>query len=581
MEMEKDYKQAKMVNWYEPRMLLSVGMKAVISGTFGNYADRRELEAALESNADNAHEWEKLRNEYCTKDDIWIDVVSDTGDGFNSTFAIAKSVAAPSLEFEYKDDNDQLQRVTTQRGKILIFGGDEVYPFPTFSEYTNRFKIPFASASDDLAEIKKEKDRPHLYAIPGNHDWYDGLGNFIKLFCQQRWIGIWSTQQHRSYFALPLPNNYWIWATDIQLNSDIDKPQLDYFEAITRSKMSEGDTIILITAEPAWVYKQIHKNDRSFDKLQFFIDNYVHNKNECTGKNFKLAATLTGDLHHYTRYCSQDCLQGHQYITAGGGGAFLHLTHNLPQKLTSIYNEKDIDQQQIFPGRKEARRLLLGNFLFPFKNPLFTFLFLCIYLFYFWIIQESGAKDLYDPAKPFSFVYNTILNSPFLIILTLSLGAGFYSFTDTNVLSKAAKSVGITHAILQVILLILVMYCLSGFFNHENYSLTYKLLMSIISCLSGSIVAAFFMGTYLYCSNRLFNMHINEASSSLACPNYKNFLRLHIHTDGVTIYPVGIKKVPTKWQTHYNDREDIYSFDGKPIETFLIEKPIQILNDQL
>jgi hypothetical protein len=579
--MEKNYKQAKMVNWYMPRMLLSVGMKAVISGTFGNYADRRELEAALESNADNEHEWKKLRNEYCSKDDIWIDVVSDTGDGFNSTFAIAKSVAAPSLEFEYKDENDQLQKVPTQRGKILIFGGDEVYPFPTLSEYTNRFKIPFASASDDFTEIKKEKDRPHLYAIPGNHDWYDGLGNFIKLFCQQRWIGIWSTQQHRSYFALPLPNNYWIWATDIQLNSDIDKPQLNYFETIARTKMSEGDIIILVTAEPAWVYKQIHKNDRSFDKLQFFIDNYVHNKNECTGKNFRLAATLTGDLHHYARYCSRDCLQGHQYITAGGGGAFLHLTHNLPQKLTSIYSEKDIHQQQIFPDRKEAHKLLLGNFLFPFKNSMFTFLFLCIYLFYFWIIQESGVKDLYNSAKPFSFVYNAILNSPFLIILTLGLGAGFYAFADTNVLSKAARGTGIAHAILQVILLILVMYCLGVFFNHENYSLTHKLLMSIISCLSGSIVAAFFMGTYLYFSNRLFNMHINEASSSLACPNYKNFLRLHIHTNGVTIYPVGIKKVPTNWETNYNEKEDIYSFKGNPVETFLIEKPIQILNDQL
>jgi hypothetical protein len=105
--------------------------------------------------------------------------------------------------------------------------------------------------------------------------------------------------------------------------------------------------------------------------------------------------------------------------------------------------------------------------------------------------------------------------------------------------------------------------------------------MSIISCLSGSIVAAFFMGAYLYISNRLFNMHINEASSSLACPNYKNFLRLHIHANGVTIYPVGIRKVPAKWQTHYNEQEDIYSFKGDPIETFLIEKPIQILNDQL
>jgi len=579
--MKENYKQAAMVNWYEPKMLLSIAMKAVISGTFGNYADRRELEAALETNVDNSKEWEMLEKEYCSKDDIWVDVVNDTGDGFNSTYAVARSVAAPTLAFDYIDENNKTQTVTTQRGKILIFGGDEVYPFPTLEEYTNRFKIPFASASDDLVEIRKETDRPHLYAIPGNHDWYDGLGNFIKLFCQQRWIGIWSTQQHRSYFALPLPNNYWIWATDIQLNSDIDKPQLNYFQEIARMKMKEGDKVILVTAEPAWVYKQIHKGDRSFDKLQFFIDNYIHNKNGCTGADFKLAATLTGDLHHYARYCSQDCLQGHQYITAGGGGAFLHLTHNLPEKLTSVYTEKDIHQQKIFPDKKAARKLLLGNFLFPITNFMFTFLLLCIYVFYFWIIQNNGPTGLSNSISSYSFVYHAILGSPFLIIITLGLIFGFYSFTDTNGFSKAAKPVGLLHALCQVTLLILVMCCLSAFVNSGSYTLPYKVIMSIISCLMGCIVASLLMGIYLFLSNRLFDMHINEASSSLASPDYKNFLRLHIHKDGVTIYAVGIKKVPSNWQTNYNEKEGRFIFKGNTVETFLIEKPIQILNDQL
>ncbi len=33
-----------MTNWYQPKMLLSIALKAVVSGTFGNYADKRELE---------------------------------------------------------------------------------------------------------------------------------------------------------------------------------------------------------------------------------------------------------------------------------------------------------------------------------------------------------------------------------------------------------------------------------------------------------------------------------------------------------------------------------------------------------
>src|ERR1044072_5332429 len=218
MGKRETYTQGKMVNWYHPKMLLSIGMKAVISGTFGNYADRRELEAVLDSNLDSG--WEDLTKAYCGEDgrneDIWVDIVNDTGDGFNSTYAIARCVAQKGLEFPNPAGGRPLE---TQRGRILIFGGDEVYPFPTIEEYTNRFKIPFASAAKPGDWPTKEADRPHLYAIPGNHDWYDGLGNFIKLFCQQRWIGIWNTKQHRSYFALPLPNNYWIWATDVQLAS--------------------------------------------------------------------------------------------------------------------------------------------------------------------------------------------------------------------------------------------------------------------------------------------------------------------------------------------------------------------------
>jgi len=115
----------------------------------------------------------------------------------------------------------------------------------------------------------------------------------------------------------------------------------------------------------------------------------------------------------------------------------------------------------------------------------------------------------------------------------------------------------------------------------ESYSLVAKVVATIVVAFVESIIAAFIMGVYLYVSNLLFNMHINEASSSLASPDYKNFLRLHIHKDGVTVYPIGIKKVPRKWQQHYNKSNDTYAFTGAVTETALIEKPIHILNNQL
>jgi len=585
-----------MVNWYEPRMLLSIALKAVISGTFGNYADRREMEAAVARNSETEDELLRLQSEYCKDPEIWIDVVSDTGDGFNSTFSIAKTVAQKTLTFKYTDKAGTEQTVTTPRAKILIFGGDLVYPFPTVEEYTNRFKIPLASAGDDVAELTKEDDRPHLYAIPGNHDWYDGLGNFIKLFCQQRWIGIWSTKQHRSYFALPLPCNYWIWATDIQLNSDIDLPQLNYFKAITQ-KMQENDKVILITAEPAWVYNEIHKNDRSYEKLKFFIDNYIHNKNNCTGKSFKLAATLTGDLHHYARYCDEQDLEGHQYFTAGGGGAFLHLTHNLPASLSSVHegsrSDSDIHLQKIFPSADDSRKLLLGNILFQFKNITLTLLLSCIYLLSFWITHDMYPGALMNAEAQqyrfFNFVPG-IISHPLLCILTFALGAGFFVFSDRNVRAKAASFVGGAHAVVQILLLFLSLYVDSLLWSAlvaAGYGLLIKVAVILVASLMEGILAASVMGVYLYLGNRFFDMHINEASSSLASPDYKNFLRLHIHRTGVTVYAVGIKKVPRKWkqeQFSYQEKgeeNEAYRFIGAAIRYSLIEEPIQILNDRL
>lgn len=596
MENEK-YSQAPMCDWYHPRMLASIGLKAVISGTFGNYADRRELEAALDDNRD-PDEWKALERAYCeNKEDIWIDVVVDTGDGFNSTYAIARCVAKEKLDLRLEGEAESVEPSKTKRAKILILGGDEVYPFPTIEAYTQKFKVPYDAATDE--QIEKEEDRPHMYAIPGNHDWYDGLGNFIKLFCQRRWIGIWCTKQHRSYFALPLPNRYWIWATDIQLNSDIDAPQLQYFQAIAKDKMEEGDKVILITAEPAWVFNVLMEKDRSFNKLKFFVDNYIKNENCKTGKKFKLAATITGDLHHYSRYQREQNDNGHQYITAGGGGAFLHETHNLPKSLTGIGTRPN-QQQCIFPKREDSQRLMFWNFIFPFKAPKFTLLLWGIFLFFFMMLQNNIPfyfKNMYDQCSSFLMFYgytgNLVRLSPGTILISVAIIFGFAAFADTKVKKKGTKLVGFLHGLCQLKLLYVCMYFvgIGPMCGVPAVPSMREFIVSAIGVLAvcgiGALASGFLFGIYLFLTNRFMGMHINEASSSLGCEDYKNFLRLHVTKDGVTIYPIGIRKVPRKWTTHSktdpsNPNEQIHSFTGEEEpKPFLIEPPIEIKNSQL
>ena len=88
-----------------------------------------------------------------------------------------------------------------------------------------------------------------MFALAGNHDWYDGLTGFLRLFCQRRWIGGWKTRQRRSYFALRLPHHWWLLGTDFQLHSDIDQPQNDYFREVAEEIREDPDARVLPTIE--------------------------------------------------------------------------------------------------------------------------------------------------------------------------------------------------------------------------------------------------------------------------------------------------------------------------------------------
>lgn len=118
-------------------------------------------------------------------------------------------------------------------------GGDEVYPKATRQAYPNQLHQQYLWAFPDH-DRHSDDDIP-LFAIPGNHDWYDGLDLFLALFCREKhWhVGSWPRQQQRNYFAIQLTDNCWLWATDIQLADDMDQPQADYFaqgSALARSQ---------------------------------------------------------------------------------------------------------------------------------------------------------------------------------------------------------------------------------------------------------------------------------------------------------------------------------------------------------
>jgi len=171
----------KMVSWYDPRLLARIGVRTIISSVFGQYADQRLIQAVTDPCDDKDL---ATRYDYCDPNvhdrciapdengAYWIDYVADVGDGFESTYTIAYLLA--------QDDLDVRQAGRLRHGEILIMGGDQCYPQATREDYKKKLLTPY-----NWAFTVANPDRK-LFALPGNHDWYDGLNSFDSLFCAAR-----------------------------------------------------------------------------------------------------------------------------------------------------------------------------------------------------------------------------------------------------------------------------------------------------------------------------------------------------------------------------------------------------------
>ncbi len=167
------------------------------------------------------------------------------------------------------------------RGKLLVLGGDEVYPRASTKAYDDRTVGPYRSA------MPRATPQPLMLALPGNHDWYDGLTSFLRLFTQDRMIGGWRTEQKRSYFTVQLPHRWWLVGLDSQLDSYFDDPQLKYFEETLTAHLQPGDSVIVCAATPAWL-KASSGHPDAFNGLEWFERNFVTSRKVGEGKEPEL-----------------------------------------------------------------------------------------------------------------------------------------------------------------------------------------------------------------------------------------------------------------------------------------------------
>ncbi|HEX5724855.1 MAG TPA: hypothetical protein VFX98_05285 [Longimicrobiaceae bacterium] len=579
---ELEFEPRPMVHWFDPGQLVQTILRSLLAGVFGTYADKRELQEALSHG--KAEDFDYSRH---PGGEIWIDYVADVAEGFGSTYTIAWLLAQQQLPLpgapdapvaaDALPDDRRPGETVAPRGRILVMGGDQVYPTASADEYENRMAGPYDAALPCLGDAREEC--PHLYVIPGNHDWYDGLTAFLRQFCQGRSIGAWKTKQHRSYWSVKLPHGWWLWGTDIQLDADIDAPQLEYFRRAAR-EASPGDRVILCTAEPCWVpagrdaLRRREGGDDTlgsqgeFDNLEFFERTIIRKH------GLVLAVTITGDAHHYTRYsyaAEPGAPESVHKITAGGGAAHMTPTHHLPDRLPLTFTPVrddvreapttlDLERRVEFPTQAESREFLAGLPALRERNPGMGKLLAGMYAVLFFIFHLSlvGWRSNHRILESLSGVL--LLDGLLLSVLVMGATRALAHLSPgakPDALKRLSWAHGAAHLLIVAVTAAVLAFAsvaavqgALGFERGDDYSQPWLLagylgvaaVLTVAMSFVGKYLGTWVMAGYLRVADRL-EVNSNEAYASMAIEDRKNFLRMRLTEAGLTIYPYGVREV--------------------------------------
>ncbi|MPY36061.1 metallophosphoesterase [Streptomyces adustus] len=269
-----------------------------------------------------------------------------------------------------------------QDTRFAVVASDVIYPVGSADDYAGKFFRPY-------------RDYPApVYAIPGNHDWYEDLGAFMRVFCgdvpplpaepaprplTRAWLRhlLWHRPrpgdgQHLDEAGklrasagqqAVQPGPYWaidagpvrIVGIDTGLLGTIDAEQGAWLREVSRGPRPK----ILVTGSPLYVDGEHHPCPVEGGGT---VDDVVRDPAH------HYVAAIGGDIHNYQRYPVDVDGRTVQYVVSGGGGAFMHATHTIPRVGVADVDEHDFrcyplrGDSLAFYSRLYGRRLRLRRF---------------------------------------------------------------------------------------------------------------------------------------------------------------------------------------------------------------------------
>ena len=311
---------------------------------------------------------------------------------------------------------------------------------------------------------------------------------------------------------------------------------------------------------------------------------------------------LSGDSHHYAHYTNiDDEGNARAKVTAGGGGAFLSATHPLPDRVDvpkAMLGEEDpphalerFDLVTTYPSKPQSRRMTYGAFLVGWRNPSFLIIPAILNLLLFaantaGLRPDVGAIHEVAPDWSYGDLLTGHFRGAFSVVLALTLWlllASFYKVKKTTRRWVALIERGVAGALHAAgHLLAFALVALSAIAIADGLGLEgawFTVVAGALVLVFGAVLGSLVFGTYLVIALAVFKRHANENFSASRYETYKNFLRLHIGPDGVTVYPIGIDKPCTDWKVAGQSAspEDSYIAPASgTIATRLIEPPFTV-----
>lgn len=552
------------VRWLSPPELVRSGVRVLVAQTFASFADSRETQAVMPQELLGVDRFRGADGHW------WIDFVADLGDGFDATHTVAMQLCQPRLAATAPGGGT----VELPTSQLLILGGDLVYPTASSPAYEDRMVGPYRAASGESGV------QAALLALPGNHDWYDGLTAFMRMFGQGEAVGRWQTLQSRSYFATRLQPGWWLVGLDSQLGSYIDRPQLEYFHQAVTAHLGPGDAIILCAAAPTWA--STAEDPNAFNSLTFFEENYLVNRRdpetgelEPTGATVRLR--ISGDKHHYARY--EEKGQGRkqlpgagvgtgadaqptagQLVTCGLGGAYLMGTDRLAPEIVLPPEESRMRRRTtghtpyalgptVYPTRAQARALhrrLLNPFdrhWLPLRNPWFGFWMGALHVVLF-LVLVSGIAMSARLTVPAAIRSTDLLEA--LVILGWVYALPVAVFTVIAGLRRAPPGSW------QALLFLVVQLAVSGGVLLLVIGLAEVAMLPLPAVLGAVAVTGCLVGSEAFALHLVLSPPgtIGDLKmTGLAYEGGKGFVRMHLSPDGtLTLYPLVMDTVVSDWE---------------------------------